>query len=52
MKKGKKYIASAELIESAKLYDPAEAMKLACETTKAKFDVLTHVTLTNRLEVL
>ena len=38
MKKGKKYIASAELIESAKLYDPAEAMKLACETSKAKFD--------------
>ena len=38
MKKGKKYIASAELIESAKLYDPAEAMKLVCETSKAKFD--------------
>ena len=38
MKKGKKYIASAELIESAKLYDPADAMKLVCETSKAKFD--------------
>ena len=38
MKKGKKYIASAELIEAAKLYDPAEAMKLVCETSKAKFD--------------
>jgi len=38
MKKGKKYIASAELIESTKLYDPAEAMKLVCETSKAKFD--------------
>ncbi len=38
MKKGKKYIASAELIETAKLYDPDEAMKLVCETAKAKFD--------------
>ena len=38
MKKGKKYIASAELIEAAKLYDPEEAMKLVCETSKAKFD--------------
>ena len=38
MKKGKKYIASAELIESTKLYDPADAMKLVCETSKAKFD--------------
>ncbi len=38
MKMGKKYIASAELIEAAKLYDPADAMKLVCETAKAKFD--------------
>ena len=38
MKMGKKYIASAELIDSTKLYDPADAMKLACETSKAKFD--------------
>ncbi len=38
MKKGKKYIASAELIDSAKVYDPSEAMKLVCETSKAKFD--------------
>ncbi len=38
MKKGKKYIASAELIEAAKYYDPDEAMKLVCETAKAKFD--------------
>ena len=35
---GKKYIASAELIEASKLYDPADAMKLVCETAKAKFD--------------
>ena len=38
MKMGKKYIASAELIDSSKLYDPADAMKLVCETAKAKFD--------------
>ena len=38
MKMGKKYIASAGLIEATKLYDPAEAMKLVCETSKAKFD--------------
>ena len=38
MKKGKKYIASAELIETSKLYDPADAMKLVLETSKAKFD--------------
>ena len=38
MKMGKKYIASAELIEATKLYDPADAMKLVCETAKAKFD--------------
>ena len=38
MKMGKKYIASAQLIEASKIYDPAEAMKLVCETAKAKFD--------------
>jgi len=38
MKKGKKYLASAQLIESAKLYDAIDAMKLVCETSKAKFD--------------
>lgn len=38
MFKGKKYKASAELIDKAKAYDPAEAVKLVCETSKAKFD--------------
>ena len=38
MKMGKKYIASAGLIEASKLYDPADAMKLVIETSKAKFD--------------
>ena len=38
MFKGKKYKASAELIDKSKAYDPAEAVKLVCETSKAKFD--------------
>ena len=38
MFKGKKYTASAELIDRSKAYDPAEAVKLVCETSKAKFD--------------
>ena len=38
MNMGKKYMASAQLIDSTKLYDPSEAMKLVCETSKAKFD--------------
>ena len=35
---GKKYTDSAKLIEKSKLYDPAEALALVCETSKAKFD--------------
>ena len=38
MFKGKKYKASAELIDKSRAYDPAEAIKLVCETSKAKFD--------------
>ena len=38
MKHGKKYIESAKLIESGKLYDPEEAVKLALQTAKTKFD--------------
>ena len=38
MKHGKKYIESAKLIERNKLYDPDEAVKLAMETAKSKFD--------------
>ena len=38
MKMGKKYIESAKLVDSSKLYDTAEAMQLACDTSKAKFD--------------
>ena len=35
---GKKYKESVALIEKSKLYDPAEAVALACQTAKAKFD--------------
>ena len=38
MFKGKKYKASAAMIDRAKAYDPDEAIKLVCETSKAKFD--------------
>ena len=38
MNKGKKYIDSAKLLEKGKLYDPAEALALVCQTSKAKFD--------------
>ncbi len=38
MFKGKKYKDSVKLIEKSKLYDPAEAIDLVCQTSKAKFD--------------
>ena len=37
-KMGKKYRASAELIDKSKLYDVDEAMGLVAQTAKAKFD--------------
>lgn len=38
MKHGKKYAESVKLIERNKLYDPEEAVKLALQTAKTKFD--------------
>ena len=38
MKHGKKYLESVKLIETGKLYDPDEAVKLALQTAKSKFD--------------
>ena len=35
---GKKYADSVKLVEKNRLYDPAEALNLACQTSKAKFD--------------
>ena len=38
MKHGKKYTDSKKLIDTTKLYDPAEAIELVKQTAKAKFD--------------
>ena len=38
MKHGKKYVESAKLIDSAKVYESVEALDLVCQTAKAKFD--------------
>ena len=35
---GKKYADSVKLYEKSKQYDPAEALALVCQTSKAKFD--------------
>ena len=35
---GKKYSDSVKLVEKNRLYDPAEAVALVCQTSKAKFD--------------
>ena len=43
MNKGKKYNASAALIERTKLYDTEEAIALLCQTAKAKFDETVEV---------
>ena len=38
MKHGKNYNASASLVERSKIYEPKEALALAIDTAKAKFD--------------
>lgn len=38
MRKGKKYIESAKLVERSKLYDTDEALDMVLKTAKAKFD--------------
>ncbi|MDR3216917.1 MAG: 50S ribosomal protein L1 [Clostridiaceae bacterium] len=38
MKRGKNYVASRKIVDRTKLYDTAEAIALAIETAKAKFD--------------
>ena len=35
---GKKYSDSVKLIDKSKMYEPAEALALVCQTSKAKFD--------------
>ena len=39
MKKGKRYVESAKLIDRSKQYETGEAIELALQTAKAKFDV-------------
>ncbi len=43
MKKGKKYIAALEKVDSTKLYEMSEAIKLAKETSTVKFDATIDV---------
>ncbi len=43
MKHGKKYNESVKLVETGKLYDSPEAMKLAVDTKTAKFDETVEV---------
>ena len=38
MKHGKNYVDGAKLIDRSKLYESAEALDLAVQTAKAKFD--------------
>lgn len=38
MKKGKRYVESAKLIDRSKQYETGEAIELALQTAKAKFD--------------
>lgn len=43
MKRGKKYIESAKLVDKTVLYDPAQALELVKKTAKAKFDETVEV---------
>ncbi len=43
MKRGKKYLEAAKLVDSAKVYDAIEALSLACKTSTTKFDAAVDV---------
>ena len=43
MKHGKKYVDSVKAADLTKLYDPKEALGIACQTAKAKFDETVEV---------
>ena len=43
MKRGKKYVEAAKLVDSVKLYPAIEALGLACKTSTAKFDASVDV---------
>lgn len=38
MKHGKKYLESAKLVDTNKIYEPTEAFQVVCDTAKANFD--------------
>ena len=42
-KVGKKYADSVKLLEKNKMYDPAEALALVCQTSRAKFDATIEI---------
>src|SRR5690606_28177271 len=44
-RKGKSYVEKAKLAERGKLYSPAEALALATQTARAKFDETVEVAL-------
>ena len=43
MKRGKKYVEAAKLVDSSKSYSALEALELACKTSVAKFDASVDV---------
>ncbi|HPF82750.1 MAG TPA: 50S ribosomal protein L1 [Bacilli bacterium] len=50
MKKGKKYIEANKLVEKAKLYTQAEAIKLVKETSTTKFDASVEIAMRLNLD--
>ena len=48
MKKGKKYLESAKLVDKSKLYDTTEAFDVLCKTSVAKFDETVEVHINRR----
>lgn len=43
MKRGKKYVEAAKLVDNTKVYEAVEACELACKTSVAKFDASVDV---------
>ena len=43
MKRGKKYLEAAKLVEVNKAYNALEALELACKTSTTKFDAAVDV---------
>ena len=43
MKRGKKYVEAAKLVDKSKVYSAIEALDLACKTSTAKFDASVDV---------